>query len=72
MGLVHAADGAGDTKMFIELHTISDGKPLLIGTKHISRIEASPKEGTIIHLKQMQHVIVRESYRDIRNKLLRD
>ena len=52
--------------MFIELHTVSDGKPLLVGTNHIFKINASPKEGTVIQLVQMQTVVVRESYRDIR------
>ena len=57
--------------MFIELHTHSDNKPVLIGTHHIFRIAAADRGGTHIHLgdPHANHVHVNESYDEIRDKL---
>ena len=59
--------------MFIELHRQSDGKAILINVNSILSLVETAKDstGTVIHLSdpKMQSVTVRESYRDIKNKL---
>jgi hypothetical protein len=64
-----------ETNMFIELHKLPECTPILINTSNILSVAASAKDGALalIHLSdpKMQSVTVRESYRDVKNKLPR-
>jgi hypothetical protein len=58
-------------QMFIELHMLTDNSPVVIGVRHITKIEASVKEGTYLHLNDqvVQSILVRENYNEVKHHL---